>query len=72
MLYAHTNIKAKKQFPNMNSLVRKTSEHKQSGNWGSTDYLLLLQIFNGVVSPSVMQHIVSVESSSLLLHSYLT
>ena len=40
---------------------------------GSTDYLLLLQVFSGVVgSQSVMQHIASVESSSFLLHSYLT
>ena len=41
---------------------------------GSTDYLLLLQIFSltDQGSPSVMQHIVSVESSSLLLHSHFT
>ena len=46
---------------------------------GPTNYLLLLKIFIGHPccltdqgSPSVMQHIVSVESSSLLLHSYLT
>ena len=40
------------------------------GHRGSTDYLLLLQIFTDQGSPSVMQHFVSVESSSLLLHSY--
>ena len=35
---------------------------------GSTDDLLLLQITADQRSPSVTQHVVSVESSSLLLH----
>ena len=35
---------------------------------GSTDDHLLLQISSGVVWQTVTQHVVSVESSSLLLH----
>ena len=38
-------------------------------NRGSTDDLILLQSFADQGSPSVTQHVVSVESSSLLLHT---